>query len=80
MGENHCSNNKPMLDSIKYFQSRNKIVSILIGIIMSAGGIALAYFTDNVEPWGTIGGFVCAIGLFLTAHSSISKNGEKLKI
>lgn len=42
--------------------SKQTILIITISLFIS--GIALAYFTNDTEPWGTIGGFMAGISLF----------------
>jgi len=43
--------------------SKQTILIITIGLFL--GGIALAYFTNDTEPWGTIGGFISGFSLFV---------------
>jgi hypothetical protein len=50
-----------------------------LGITIIIGGIALAYFTGDAEPWGTIGGFLSAMGLILTLIVGSSKRGQEIK-
>jgi len=52
---------------------RNRKLLIIIGITVIIGGIALAYFAGDAEPWGTIGGILSAIGLFLSLMPGFSK-------
>jgi len=52
---------------------RNRKLLIIIGITVIIGGIALAYIAGDAEPWGTIGGILSAIGLFLSLMPGFSK-------
>jgi len=51
-----------MLKYLMIIINRKATLSACIGIGAFFGGIFLAYFTLDSEPWGTIGGFVCALG------------------
>jgi len=43
--------------------SKQTILILTISLVLS--GIALAYFTNDTEPWGTIGGFISGFSLFV---------------
>ena len=64
-----------MKDTINRFIRRNYSLSIAIGFIAAIGGIGLAYLTNDAEPWGTIGGFVCATGLLFVIYAGSARNG-----
>lgn len=49
----------------KNFFQRHRTFLVALGIIALLGGIALAYFTGDADPWGTIGGAITALGLIL---------------
>jgi len=58
---------------------RNRKLLIVIGLTLIIGGIALAYFTGDAEPWGTIGGFLSAMGLFLSLTPGFFKLNQQTK-
>ena len=43
----------------------SKQTILIITIVLFISGIALAYFTNDTEPWGTIGGFITGFSLFV---------------
>lgn len=49
---------------------------LFYGILAFFSGIALAYFTGDVEPWGSIGGIMSVVGLASCAISGVSKQQE----
>lgn len=60
---------------LKTFIQQNRKSIIAISLVLFLGGIALAYFTGNAEPWGTIGGIFSAIG-FLFILMALSQNKD----
>lgn len=58
------------------FFQRNRKLFLLLGITMLLGGIALAYFTGDADPWGTLGGAISALGLFLALFVGFPKNDK----
>lgn len=65
-------NHNPMQD----FVSKYAMAALVIGIIAFLGGIALAYFTNDADPWGTIGGVICALGLMLVVFAGSTRNKD----
>lgn len=47
------------------FRNIPKQVMLAVALFLFFGGIALAYFTNDTEPWGTIGGFATGISVFV---------------
>ncbi len=43
----------------------SKQTILMLTIVLFFSGIALAYFTNDTEPWGTIGGFISGFSLFV---------------
>lgn len=43
--------------------------------MVAVGGIGLAYLTNDSDPWGTIGGVVCGLGLLFVFYASSISNG-----
>ena len=62
-----------MTETVNRFLNSNYVLSIAVGVIAVLGGINLAYFTNDAEPWGTIGGFVSALGLALVLLAATAK-------
>jgi hypothetical protein len=62
-----------MNTKLKMFIHRNRILLVTLGLTTILGGVALAYFTGDAEPWGTIGGFFSAMGLLLALIAGFSK-------
>jgi hypothetical protein len=52
---------------------KNRKLLIYLGIAAGIFGVALAYFTGDAEPWGTIGGVISALGLSLALFTGSSK-------
>lgn len=42
----------------------SKRTILITTIFLFVGGIALAYFTNDAEPWGTIGGLITGMSIF----------------
>jgi hypothetical protein len=57
------------------FFKRNFEIVMVIGICSIIGGIELAYFTGDADPWGTVGGFISATSLFFTVYVWSIKKG-----
>ena len=62
-----------MTETVNRFLNSNYALSIAVGVIAVLGGITLAYFTNDAEPWGTIGGFVSDLGLALVLLAATAK-------
>ena len=58
---------------INEFIENNRILSTAIGVVVVLGGVALAYFTNDAEPWGTIGGVAAAFGLLFGVYAATKK-------
>lgn len=58
-----------MKETIHRFILSNTTACIIIGILAMAGGISLAYVTNDAEPWGTIGGVITAFGLIFALYA-----------
>ncbi|MBT8246077.1 MAG: hypothetical protein HKP48_06915 [Winogradskyella sp.] len=43
----------------------NKTLLIAISVLIIASGAILTYLQYNIEPWETVGGFLCGLGLGL---------------
>ena len=64
----------------KIFNQRNRKLLVTLGIVAILGGISLAYFTGDAEPWGTIGGVFSGIGLFVIVMAGFSsRDREEMK-
>jgi len=50
---------------MNHFLYNNKRLLITVSALIIASGAILAYLQYNIEPWETIGGFLCGIGLGL---------------
>ncbi|WP_188372976.1 hypothetical protein [Winogradskyella haliclonae] len=50
---------------MNHFLYNNKTLLIAVCILIIVSGVILAYVQYNIEPWETIGGFLCGIGLGL---------------
>ena len=62
-----------MTETVNRFLNSNYALSIAVGVIAVLVGITLAYFTNDAEPWGTIGGFVSDLGLALVLLAATAK-------
>jgi hypothetical protein len=67
-----------MNTKLKMFIHRNRILLVTLGLTTILGGVALAYFTGDAEPWGTIGGFFFSDGSIISIDSRILKKGLRL--
>ena len=47
----------------------SKKSKILLGVFIIVLGVLIAYITGDTEPWGTIGGFISALGAALILFS-----------
>ena len=56
-----------MKKSMLNFAMNNYPFTIAVGFALFLGGIALAYLTNDAELWGTIGGWISGLSLFLIA-------------
>lgn len=54
-----------MKPDLSKWLNKNARPLIALGALLMLGGIALAYFTNDADPWGTLGGVICALGLML---------------
>jgi len=68
-----------MNTKLQMFVHRYLKLLVTLGITIIIGGIALAYFTLDAEPWETIGGILSAIGLFLTLIAGFSKRDQEIE-
>jgi uncharacterized membrane-anchored protein len=59
--------------AIDTFVIAYKVQAIVLGVLGMLGGISMAYFTNDAEPWGTIGGILTAFGLILTIYTIFKK-------
>ncbi|WP_299116046.1 hypothetical protein [uncultured Winogradskyella sp.] len=50
---------------MNHFLYNNKTLLIAVCILIIVSGAILAYLQYNIEPWETVGGFLCGIGLGL---------------
>lgn len=54
---------------INTFIENNSQLCIVMGIALFIRGIVLAYFTDDMDPWGTVGGFISGVGLIFGLYA-----------
>lgn len=52
----------------------NKKSIFVFALIITLIGISISYRTYGTEPWETIGGFICGIGLGVSIFSLAVKN------
>ena len=48
----------------RYIYTNRKLL-IVVSLLIIVSGALLAYVQYNIEPWETLGGFLCGIGLGL---------------
>ena len=65
-----------MKSTINRLIRRNYTSCVIFGFAAAIGGIALAYITNDTEPWGTIGGAVCASGLLFVVYAGTAKKNN----
>lgn len=68
-----------MNTKLKLFVERHRKLLLTLGLAVILGGIALAYFTGDAEPWGTIGGIFSGIALFFTLIVGSSRRKQESK-